>query len=98
MTYRGHNQVMKDFPKTSIQMADFKAHLSRYIREVRKGQPLTLLDRQTPVAQVVPFSGKTGQLAVRPATRQPKQVLFPKPPGKKLNVVRYAAEERQRYR
>jgi prevent-host-death family protein len=89
---------MKDSEKTSIPMADFKAHLSRYIRDVRNGKPLTLLDRQTPVAQVVPYSEKPGKLAVRPATRKPSQVRFPPPPGKKLEVVRYAAEERQRYR
>lgn len=89
---------MKDGEKTSIQMADFKAHLSRYIRDVRQGKPLTLLDRQTPVARVVPYSEKPGKLSVRPAVRKPSQVRFPAPPKKKLDVVRYAAEERQRYR
>jgi prevent-host-death family protein len=89
---------MKHSDKTSIPMADFKAHLSRYIRSVRQGRPLTLLDRQTPVAQVVPYSEKPGKLSVRPATRQPGQVRLPAPHGKRLDVVRYAAEERQRYR
>jgi prevent-host-death family protein len=79
-------------------MADFKAHLSRYIRVVRQGHPLTLLDRHTPVAQVVPYSEQPGKLTVRPASRQPAQVRFPLPSKKHLDVVRYAAEERQRYR
>ena len=79
-------------------MADFKAHLSRYIRDVRQGHPITLLDRQTPVAQVVPYPGKSNQLTVRPALRQPRQVKLPPPLGKDVDVVRYAAEERQRYR
>jgi len=94
----GHDEVMKRSDKTSIQMADFKAHLSRYIRGVRQGHPLTLLDRQTPVAQVVPYSEKPGKLAVRPITRKPNQVRLPAPLGKRLDVVRYAAQERQRYR
>jgi antitoxin (DNA-binding transcriptional repressor) of toxin-antitoxin stability system len=79
-------------------MADFKAHLSRYIRTVRQGRPLTLLDRQTPVALVVPYSEKPGKLPVRSATRRPGQVKLPAPLKKQLDVVRYAAEERQRHR
>lgn len=89
---------MKDSDKTSVRLADFKAHMSRYIRDVRQGHPLTLLDRHTPVAQVVPYLDKPGKLAVRPATRRPDQFHFPPPLGKTLDVVRYAAEERQRYR
>ncbi len=84
--------------KTSVRMADFKAHLSRYIRDVRQGRPLTLMDRETPVAQVIPYPGKPGNLAVRPAVRRPGQVRFPAPHKKKLDVVQYAAEERERYR
>jgi len=79
-------------------MADFKAHLSRYIRGVRQGHPITLLDRQTPVAQVVPYSANNHKLATRPALRKPSQVKLPSPLGKAVDVVRYAAEERQRYR
>ncbi len=89
---------MKNTDKNSVRLADFKAHLSRYIRGVRQGRPLTLLDRQMPVAQVVPYSEKPGKLAVRPAIRKSGQVRFPAPPGKRLDVVRFAAEERQRYR
>jgi prevent-host-death family protein len=89
---------MKKIDKSSIQMADFKAHLSRYIREVRQGHSLTLLDRQTPVALVVPYSEKPGKLPVRPAVRKPADVSFPAPASKHIYVVRYAAEERQRYR
>ena len=89
---------MKDEPKTTVQMADFKAHLAQYIRDVRKGHPLTLLDRHTPVVQVVPYSDKPGKLPVRPATRRPIEVKLPPPLRRQVDVVRYAAEERQRYR
>jgi prevent-host-death family protein len=98
MTPIGHDEVMKNTEKLSVQMADFKAHLSRYIRGVRQGHPLTLLDRHTPVAQVVPYAGTKGKLVSRPATRLPDQVKFPAPLRKTVDVVRYAAEERQRYR
>ncbi len=79
-------------------MADFKAHLSRYMRDVRHGLRLTLLDRHMPVALVVPYSGNAGKLTVRPALRSPGEVKLPAPMKKKVDVVRYAAEERQRYR
>jgi prevent-host-death family protein len=81
-----------------VPLADFKAHMSRYLRGVRQGIPLTLSDRRVPVAQVVPYPAAAGRLAVRPASRDPREVRLPAPLGRKVDVVRYAAEERQRNR
>ncbi len=89
---------MKNPGKTTVQIADFKAHLSEYLRNVRNGHPLTLVDRHTPVAQVVPYSGKPGQLVVRKATLRPDQVKLLAPYYKKIDVMRYLAEERQSWR
>lgn len=60
-----------------VGIANLKAHLSEYLRAVRQGQPLTVLDRSTPVARIVPI--ETGPLEIRRATRRPDE-LPPTPP------------------
>ncbi len=89
---------MRNAEKTTVKIADFKAHLSEYLRNVRNGHPLTLMDRHTPVAQVVPYSDKPGKLVVRKATLRPDQIKLTAPFYKKMDVLRYLSEERQSYR
>ena len=47
MTYYGHM-------KTS-NISYFKAHLSQELRAVRNGERIVILDRDIPVAEVVPY-------------------------------------------
>ncbi|MCY4428647.1 MAG: type II toxin-antitoxin system prevent-host-death family antitoxin [Halieaceae bacterium] len=43
---------------TSVSITDLRANLSRYIREVRKGGEIEVLDRGTPVARITsPVTG-----------------------------------------
>ena len=65
MTTHDHNLVM-----SKVGIADLKARLSEHLRKVRKGQTLVVLDRDTPVARIVPY-GPESPLAVRRATRKP---------------------------
>ena len=39
---------------TTVSISDLKANLSRYIREVRRGGEVQVLDRGTPVARLTP--------------------------------------------
>ncbi len=39
---------------TSVSVSDLKANLSRFIREVRRGGEIQVLDRGRPVARLVP--------------------------------------------
>ncbi len=39
---------------TTVSIADLEANLSRYIREVRHGGEIEVLDRGTPVARIIP--------------------------------------------
>ncbi len=39
---------------TTVSVSDLKANLSRYLREVRRGNEVQVLDRGTPVARLVP--------------------------------------------
>ena len=57
------------YGETRVMIADLKAHLSRHLRTVRAGGTLTILDRDTPIARVVPVTGRPDRLVVRPATK-----------------------------
>ncbi|MEZ5285755.1 MAG: type II toxin-antitoxin system prevent-host-death family antitoxin [Vicinamibacterales bacterium] len=40
----------------TVKIADLKNNLSRHLAHVREGGELTVLDRNTPVARIVPFT------------------------------------------
>ena len=40
----------------AVKIADLKNNLSRHLARVRRGGELTVLDRDTPVARIIPFS------------------------------------------
>ena len=73
MTIHDHNQVM-----SKVGIADLKAHLSQYLRKVRGGRTLTVLDRSTPIARIVPFDAEA-PLDVRRATRKASSLRLPPP-------------------
>lgn len=43
-----------------VNIADAKAHLSEYLREVKKGETLIICERNVPVAEVRPIEIATG--------------------------------------
>jgi prevent-host-death family protein len=43
-----------------VDVADLKARLSEHLRAVRKGRTLTVVDRSTPVARIVPYAAEGG--------------------------------------
>ena len=61
-----------------VGIADLKAHLSRYLREVRSGRTLTVVHRNTPIARIVPVEAEA-PLEVRRATRQASGLRLPAP-------------------
>jgi prevent-host-death family protein len=63
---------------SKVGIADLKAHLSQHLRRVRGGRTITVFDRQTPVAQIVPYDPER-PLEVRRATRKPAELRLPRP-------------------
>ena len=51
------------------RVAELKAKLSEYLRFVRKGNEVTVYDRNEPIARVVPYTA-TGPLVVREAVHK----------------------------
>ena len=46
----------RDQKGTAVKVSEFKVHLGRYLKEVKAGHEITVLDRATPVAKLVPIS------------------------------------------
>jgi antitoxin (DNA-binding transcriptional repressor) of toxin-antitoxin stability system len=68
----------------NVRIGDLKARLSEHLRFVRRGHSLTVLDRDTPVAQIVPQGSEGSSLVVRkPAPGLPAPSRIPLPPPMK---------------
>lgn len=83
-----------------VRIAELKARLSSYLQAVRSGETVTVLDRDTPIAEIVPIR-KTVSLRVRkpaPDAPAPNRVKLPGPSGLPGDIVDYLLEERQRDR
>ena len=64
---------------TKVGIAQLKAHLSRYVRDIRRGETVVVLDRNEPVARIVPFQSQETILPVRGPLR-PLRGYAPPPP------------------
>ena len=95
MTSSGYHRVMRN-----VGIADLKAHLSEYLRTVKKGETLLVVDRGTPVARMVPAADLRGGVVTRPPTRDlasVKKMLKRLPPLKlPVDSVAILFEDRQR--
>jgi prevent-host-death family protein len=88
MTIHDYHQVM-----SKVGVADLKANLSRYLRRVRSGHTLTVLDRDTPVAQLVPYDSDA-PLEVRLALRKPGALRLPPRPAASTDSLAVLLKDR----
>jgi prevent-host-death family protein len=93
MTMSSHNGVMKD-----VKIADLKSRLSHYLRQVRAGETVTVLDRNTPVARLVPVDSGDDIVITKPAPNAPSlaSLKLPKPPKIDVDIVSVLLEDRRR--
>ena len=50
----------------TTNISSFKANISRELRSVRAGERIVIVDRDIPVAEVIPFGGYAQRLPARP--------------------------------
>ena len=84
-----------------VQIAELKSRLSEHLRKVRAGRTVTVLDRNTPIARIVPYAESGSSLAVRaPLAGAPalKDIALPPPLRLRRDIVALLLEERQRDR
>ena len=66
----------------AVRVAELKSHLSEHLRSVRRGHPLMVLDRDTPIAQIFPCPNGALSPSIRqpmPGSRKPKDFRPPAP-------------------
>jgi antitoxin (DNA-binding transcriptional repressor) of toxin-antitoxin stability system len=68
-------------PPHRLGIAELKSRLSEALRWVRSGEAVTVCDRDTPVASIVPVDRQPGGLVVRAGSGRPQDVRLPAPLG-----------------
>ena len=82
MTTHDYHMVMK-----KVRIAELKARLSEHVREVRRGASYTVMDRETPVARLVPYSTEGEGLRFRrPRGRHSSLQKVPLPPPVRIKT------------
>jgi prevent-host-death family protein len=82
----------------NVNIADLKSRLSEHLRGVRRGHPIVVLDRDTPIARLVPYEDDGGPLSVRhPLGRFTSVGAVPVPPAapRDGDVVDLLLEDRE---
>jgi antitoxin (DNA-binding transcriptional repressor) of toxin-antitoxin stability system len=91
------------------KISEVKNQLSRYLALVRRGEVVRILDRDVPIAQIVPIGRPedgAGDHALahlerkgllrRGTGRIPREILAKDPPGRPAGVLEALLEERRR--
>ena len=79
---------------SEIGIAELKARLSEHLRTVRNGGTVTVLDRDTPIARIVPYAAPP--LEIRKATRRLRDVKLRPKPAKRTDSLAILVEDRRR--
>lgn len=78
----------------AVGIADLKARLSEHLKSVRKGRTITVLDRDTPIALIVPVAADG--LEVQRATRSPRDLTIPAPLPRPTDSLAVLLDDRAR--
>ena len=70
----------------AVKIADLKSHLSEHLRKVRAGATLTVLDRRTPVARLVPIDSGDDVTISLPDEEAPPVGRIKMPPASKVRT------------
>jgi prevent-host-death family protein len=95
MTIDDYHVVMRN-----VRIAELKAHLSEHVRYVRRGNVVTIMDRDTPVARIVPIE-EGGSIAIRkPAAHAPRlrDIKLPRAVRTRRDPVDILLEDREHER
>jgi prevent-host-death family protein len=59
----------------NVRIADLKNNLSRHLERVRRGGQITVLDRDTPIARILPFVRGQGEVTGTERAESASQAL-----------------------
>jgi prevent-host-death family protein len=92
------------------KISEIKNRLSRYLALVRRGEVVRILDRNVPIAQIVPIATPAGEAPVgaevladlerkglirRGSAEIPREILDRDPPGRSAGVLEALLDERR---
>ena len=80
-----------------VGVAELKARLSEYLRRVRRGEAITVLDRETEIARILPLEDADPLTVRTPSDGAPRIQDVPLPPPLEpgIDVLELLHEERQ---
>jgi antitoxin (DNA-binding transcriptional repressor) of toxin-antitoxin stability system len=81
-----------------VGIADLKSRLSEHLRKVRRGRTIVVLDRNRPIAEIVPWHGDEPRLVIRPprpGSRPLRELELPPPLETSHDIVAILLEDRQ---
>jgi prevent-host-death family protein len=91
----------------TVSVSELKAHLSKFLREVRRGGEVQILDRGVPVARLVPIEAQPGRSdeeprrrliqsgVLRPGSGRTSAILEKEPLELPVSLLGALAEERE---
>jgi prevent-host-death family protein len=86
---------MTSRPEKTVKVAELKARLSAYLRAARRGHPVTVCDRETPIARLVPYVTTGAEITVREPVHGLHEFPLPRPLGRKVDSLAALLDERQ---
>ena len=95
MTRYDHIVTMPRKAEKTVKVAELKAKLSAYLRAARQGHAITVCDRDTPVARLVPYGTADEALPSKPPARKWGEMRFPAPNGRRVDSLAALLEDRQ---
>jgi prevent-host-death family protein len=78
----------------NVRIADLKARLSEHLRSVRNGGTVIVLDRDTPIARIIPVAAPS--LEIRKANRRLRDLKLPSRLSKRTDSTAALVEDRRR--
>ena len=83
-----------------VGIAELKSRLSEFLRVVQGGESIAVLDRNRPVAHIVPVLERPALRIRKPRADAPApgKVTLPKPAEQNIDVLELLLEERQNHR
>jgi len=81
---------------SDVRIADLQANLGRHLESVQRGETITVLDHDTPIAQIVPIVTTANGVVIRPrkGQRRLSEIPLPPPCGMKRDIVELLLEDR----
>lgn len=95
MTRYDYLLTMSENREKSVKVAELKAQLSAYLRAARRGEAVTVCDRDTPIARLIPYGTVAEPLTSRAPTRAWGSTTLPPPLGRPVDSLTALLEERQ---